>query len=150
MTTLACRLDPRFTASDLDAPRPDGAPNYTVHVLTALREQHPRATLFKLVGLDTFLTLPHWHQSARVLTLARLDRRQPPRLHPRPLRLHRTNSRHAFHAIDSVHEDVSATTLRHRLQQGDPCLDLIPAPPSPPTSPSTVSIAIRPENFSDL
>ncbi len=133
MTALACQADRRFTPSAVDAPRPGGAPNYTVDVLAALHEQDPAATLFNLVGLDSFLDLPRWHEPHRLFTLAdwivvsrpgfsfeaaehalAMDAAQRARIHP----------------LTSVHEDVAATHLRPRLEQGDPCLDLIPAPVS--------------------
>src|SRR5580704_17584024 len=50
MVELACSLDPRFAVSELDAPRPDGAPNYTVDALETLRETMPDVRPFNLVG----------------------------------------------------------------------------------------------------
>jgi len=135
MTTLACTADSRFAVSDLDAPRPDGEPNYTVHVLTTLREQMPDATLFNLVGADSFLNLPRWHQPERLLELAEwivvsrpgFSFDSPGSLAPLELT---PQQRARVHILNSVHEDISATGLRQRLQHGDPCLDLIPAPVS--------------------
>ncbi|NYF78726.1 nicotinate-nucleotide adenylyltransferase [Granulicella arctica] len=126
MTTLACATDPRFEPSTLDAPRADGSPNYTVHVLTALREQLPTATLFNLVGLDSFLDLPRWHQPHRLLELTEWIVVSRPG-YTLDLSAFTPAQRTRIHPLDSVHEDVSATELRHRLQHGDPCLDLIPA-----------------------
>jgi nicotinate-nucleotide adenylyltransferase len=62
MVELACRTDPRFAVSDLDAPRSDGSPNYTVQTLTTLQEAMPDARLFNLVGADSFLNLPRWRE----------------------------------------------------------------------------------------
>ncbi len=129
MTTLACQHDPRFNASALDAPRPDGSPNYTVHVLTALREQAADATLFSLIGADSFLTFPHWRHAEHLLDLAEWIVVSRPG-YPLDLAGYTPDQRARIHPITSVHEDVSATSLRQRLQQGDPCLDLIPAPVS--------------------
>ena len=70
MVQLACGANPRFVASDLDAPRTDGAPNYTVQTLTTLHETMPDVRLFNLVGADSFLTLPRWHDAPRLLQLA--------------------------------------------------------------------------------
>src|SRR5271156_5296600 len=58
MVELACRADSRFTVSDIDAPRKDGAPNYTIDALAALHDAKPEARLFNLVGADSFLDLP--------------------------------------------------------------------------------------------
>ena len=132
MTTLACAADSRFAVSGLDAPKADGAPNYTVHVLAALREQMPDDTLFNLVGADSFLDLPRWHQPEYLLELTEwivvsrpgfsfdsLDSLATLKLTPQ--------QRSRIHVLNSVHEDISATGLRDRLRHGDPCLDLIPA-----------------------
>src|ERR1700733_6121612 len=37
-----------FLLSNLDAPRPDGSPNYTVDTLAALAREYPNAALFVL------------------------------------------------------------------------------------------------------
>lgn len=129
MTRLACTADLRFVASDLDAPRSDGTPNYSVYVLDALRHQMPNAVLFSLVGVDSFLDLPRWHQPERLLELAEwiVVSRPGFAFDPRTLP---DEERARIHPLDFVQEDVSATELRHRLQRGEPCLDLIPAPVS--------------------
>ena len=55
MVRLACEGDGRFVASEVDAPRADWSPNYTVDTLQTLRWEMPDATLFVLVGADSFL-----------------------------------------------------------------------------------------------
>jgi len=124
MVGLACDADPRFVPSDLDAPNPDGSPNYTVDVLTRLHHLHPDDAVFSLVGLDSFLGLPTWYQPARLLELAEWI------VVSRPGFSFPQGDDRRIHLIDSVHEEVSATSLRSRLRLGDPCLDLIPAPVS--------------------
>ena len=126
MTSLACEADVRFTPSSLDGPRSDGGPNYTIDVLTELCLQMPDATLFNLVGIDAFLGLPRWYQSDRLLTAAEWIVVSRPGFTFDPYSVD-AEQRSRIHPLDSVHEDVSATDLRQRLQQGDPCLDLIPA-----------------------
>jgi nicotinate-nucleotide adenylyltransferase len=127
MVELACLQDPRFKVSEIDAPRADGLPNYTVDALSELARRMPKAKLFNLVGADSFLSLPRWHEAARLLELADwivvsrpgfaigslsslgLDMPQQSRVH----------------LLDTVHEDTAATGLRDRLEAGDPCVDLI-------------------------
>src|SRR5580698_4252134 len=41
MVELACGSDGRFADSDLDTPRDDGRPNYTVDTLASLQEAMP-------------------------------------------------------------------------------------------------------------
>ena len=50
MTRLMCGADTRLEATDMDAPREDGSPNYTVDALEAVRQRHPDATLYALAG----------------------------------------------------------------------------------------------------
>jgi nicotinate-nucleotide adenylyltransferase len=124
-----------FLASNLDAPHLDNSPNYTVDLLTTLREQHPGATLFVLAGADSFLSLPRWHSPNQLLALAEwivvsrpgspltptfLD---SPELAPLALT---PAQRTRIHRLDTVQEDVSATGLRLRLAKGDPCPGLLP------------------------
>jgi nicotinate-nucleotide adenylyltransferase len=129
MLSLACLPDPRFGVSSLDAPHPDGTSNYTIQTLTALHQLLPEDTLFNLVGADSFLSLPHWREPGNLLELAEwivvsrpgssLDDLSPLDLTP--------HQQTRVHLLQTVHEDVSSTHLRHRLEAGDPCRDLIPA-----------------------
>jgi nicotinate-nucleotide adenylyltransferase len=127
MVELACRLDSRFAASDLDAPRSDGTPNYTVQTLAALHEVMPDARLFNLVGADSFLDLPRWHEPERLLELAEwivVSRPGFPLADLSALGL-TPYQRGRVHLLQTVHEDVAATNLRVRLEAGDPCTDLL-------------------------
>jgi nicotinate-nucleotide adenylyltransferase len=128
MAALACAPDPRFTPSSLDAPHPNGSPNYSVDTLATLHTLHPAATLYMLVGADSFLELRRWNQPDLLLTLAQwivvsrpgfsLDDLSPLQLTP--------GQAAQVHLLESVHEDVSATLLRERLHHHDPCDDLLP------------------------
>jgi nicotinate-nucleotide adenylyltransferase len=77
MTALATQADPRFIPSLLDAPRSQDAietrPNYTVETLAQLRaslsSSAEPATLFTLVGADSWLDIAHWFQASRLLAL---------------------------------------------------------------------------------
>jgi len=129
MTTLACAEDERFHASTIDAPRHDGLPNYTADTLAELAQTMPATVLYNLVGADSFLSLPHWRDPARLLALAEwivvsrpgfsLDDLSALALTPA--------QRARVHLLETVHEEVSATLLRERLRTGDPCADLLPA-----------------------
>ncbi|WP_433967225.1 nicotinate-nicotinamide nucleotide adenylyltransferase [Tunturiibacter gelidiferens] len=127
MVELACLEDPRFTASQLDAPRADGAPNYTVETLSELAQRMPEARLFNLVGADSFLGLPRWHEPERLLQLAEwivVSRPGFPIENLASLGLN-AHVESRVHLLDNVHDDTAATGLRERLQGGDPCIDLI-------------------------
>ncbi len=138
MTALACAPpadgiaasveDKRFQASTLDSPRPDGLPNYTVDTLAELQRTMPDAMLFNLVGADSFLDLPHWHQPNRLLELAEWIVVSRPGFSLDDLSSLRltAHQRSRVHLLQTVHEDVSATGLRQRLHTGDLCTDLLP------------------------
>jgi nicotinate-nucleotide adenylyltransferase len=127
MVELASKADARFAASDLDAPRPDGTPNYTVETLATLRDTMPDARLFNLVGADSFLDLRRWREPERLLELAEwivVSRPGFPladfsTLALTPYQLGRV------HLLQTVHEDVAASNLRERLEGGDPCTDVL-------------------------
>jgi nicotinate-nucleotide adenylyltransferase len=68
MVRLAVNGVPGLTASNIDAPLPDGQPNYTFDTLQRLRHQlQPTDTLFCLLGADSFLTLRSWHRCSELL-----------------------------------------------------------------------------------
>ena len=137
MTALACEQDPRFRASAIDAPRPDGLPNYTVDTLARLQQSTPGAALYNLVGADSFLSLPRWRDPARLLALAEwivvsrpgFSLNFQPDSQPDDLAALQLTpaQRTRVHLLETVHEDISATSLRERLHAGDPCTDLLPA-----------------------
>ena len=66
MTRLAIAGECGFALSLLDAPQPDGAPNYTLDTLHKLRAEKPGAQLFLLLGADSFAMLRNWHGAAEI------------------------------------------------------------------------------------
>jgi nicotinate-nucleotide adenylyltransferase len=136
MTTLACMADSRFTPSTIDAPHPDGVPNFTVDTLRLLRDSMRGTQIFNLIGADSFFSLARWRDPHKLFDLAEwivVSRpgysqagdqtglvADPPGLTLTPA------ERSRIHVLDTVHEDVAATDLRERLRAGDPCTDLLP------------------------
>ncbi len=59
-----------FTLDDRETRR--SGPSYTVDTLSALRAELPDRSLCLIVGMDSFLTLPSWHQWREILKLAHL------------------------------------------------------------------------------
>ena len=131
MATLAATLRPEFGVSDLDAPRADELPNYTVETLARLRCTLPEtAQIFALVGADSFLSLPKWRAYQELLRLAEWVVVSRPGysladLSELPLSV---EERARVHVLDGIAEDVSATELRLRLAAGEDCTELIPGP----------------------
>jgi nicotinate-nucleotide adenylyltransferase len=82
MTRLAIAGEPGFELSLVDAPNHEGKPNYTIDTLGALRRQiGPRATLFCLMGADSFASLQRWHGAAEMPFAATLIVASRPGLH---------------------------------------------------------------------
>jgi nicotinate-nucleotide adenylyltransferase len=73
MTRLAIAGEPGFAVSLADAPKPSGAPNFTIETLLGLRaELPPGGTLFCLMGADSFFGLRLWHRAAEIPFVAPL------------------------------------------------------------------------------
>jgi nicotinate-nucleotide adenylyltransferase len=121
--------DSRFAVSALDAPRSDGKPNYSVDSLAALAHELPCASLFVLTGADSFLDLRRWRSPARLLALAEwivVSRPDFPLGESQLAPLALTPAQRArVHLLPTIHEEVSATELRRRLHEGDPCPGLL-------------------------
>ncbi|MGH9598345.1 MAG: nicotinate (nicotinamide) nucleotide adenylyltransferase [Terracidiphilus sp.] len=73
MTRLAIEGEPGFELSLADAPKPAGAPNYTLETLEALRASLPGdCALLCLMGADSFFGLRQWHRAAEIPFVAPL------------------------------------------------------------------------------
>lgn len=68
MLRLAIAGNEHLAISTLEIDR--GGVSYTVDTLTAIREEHPTADLFLLMGADSLRDLPHWRSSAKICQLA--------------------------------------------------------------------------------
>lgn len=124
MVALACAPDSRFAVSELDGPRADGRPNYTVDALSALKRSLPEAKIYTVIGADSFLEFPRWHEAGMLLELSEwivVSRPGFALRDPDLLPMERTR----VHRLETVMEDVSARELRLRLSVDDPCIGLI-------------------------
>jgi nicotinate-nucleotide adenylyltransferase len=122
-----------FVPSDLDAPRKDGHPNFTIDTLSRLRgvlqetEKLDEVELFVITGADSFLDLRRWRepdallQSAQWIVVSRpgfsLADFVPLALTP--------EQRGGVHLLEDVHETVSASEVRERLEAGLGCESLL-------------------------
>ncbi len=128
MTTLLCAGEPGLEASTIDAPRPDGSPNYTVDTLHRLRRTLPAgAEIFTIVGADAFLHLPKWRDASLLFDLATWVVVSRPgytsaQLAQVPLS---ATQRPRVHWLKDVTDPTSATELRARLRAGLPCESLL-------------------------
>ncbi|MFT4036106.1 MAG: nicotinate-nucleotide adenylyltransferase [Patulibacter sp.] len=122
---LATHDDPRFEVSELEIER--GGPSYTVDTLRELHRRQPGDQLIFIVGADTALSLPTWHQPQEVGRLAALGiagrqgvlrRDIVERLADLPARLE---------FFDMPRVDVSSSEIRRRLTHGHAIDYLVPA-----------------------
>lgn len=67
MTRLAIANEPGLAVSLVDAPKPEGAPNYTLETLMELRaEMGPECTVYCLMGADSLVGLRLWHRAVEI------------------------------------------------------------------------------------
>ena len=68
MTKLAIAGEPGLELSEIDTPRSDGRPNYTIDTVRALKETLAKDDqLFFLMGADSFLSIGKWHRASDLL-----------------------------------------------------------------------------------
>ena len=134
MVSLLCDLQPintrpQFETSSLDAPLPDGSPNYTVNTLSTLRSlSSPNDSIFVIVGADAFLDLRRWRSPDTLLDLAEWIVISRPGISLQQLQcLNLTPEQfHRVHLLEHLHEPASATNVRELLSAGSDCSGLLP------------------------
>lgn len=144
MVALACAGDRRFIPSLLEAPRPDGRPQYSITTAQAVkRSLGTKDRLFFLIGVDAFLDLPHWREYRRLLDLVNFIvvsrpgfdsreirktvptdqlRREAGGLHPDTIRLRRSTA----HILRGVDAPVASRDIREAIRAGRPVAGLVP------------------------
>jgi nicotinate-nucleotide adenylyltransferase len=132
MTRLLCADDPRLEVSDIDAPHADGSPNYTVDAIARLKADFPDAEIFIIVGADSFLSLPRWHEPEKLLAEAHwvvlsrpgfnLSTIDPDHSGEGIASLHLTaEQQKRVHLLETLDDETSATGIRERLRVGVSC-----------------------------
>jgi nicotinate-nucleotide adenylyltransferase len=135
LAALADARQPTFLLSRVDLDRP--GPHYTVDTLAILREQHPAAEIWFLIGADSLADLPKWRAPRRIIALARLGvlarpgyapdlgslaaRLPPPDGSEKPIDL-----RQQIDWLSGPALDVSSSALRARARQALPLRFLVP------------------------
>ncbi|MTH44895.1 nicotinate-nucleotide adenylyltransferase [Intestinirhabdus alba] len=141
MLELAIADRPLFTLDERELRR--DAPSYTASTLKAWREeQGPDAPLAFIIGQDSLLTFPDWHDYETILDNTHLIvcRRPGYPLKMAQARHQRWLERHLTHTPEALHHlpagkiylaetpwfAISASLIRERLENGEPCDDLLP------------------------
>ena len=87
-----------------------GGPSYTITTLRELREAHPEAELFLIIGRDLVDDFPSWHQSSEIEALATIV------VVDRPGYV--TDAKRGWKLLVVPPVDVSSSELRDRLREG--------------------------------
>jgi nicotinate-nucleotide adenylyltransferase len=70
MVQLAVAGNPAFQVSEMEKDR--AGPSYTADTLAELQQQYPQTEFHWILGSDCLPDLPHWHEPAKVVSLAKL------------------------------------------------------------------------------
>lgn len=128
MVRLATEDHPAFEVSRVDLDR-DG-PSFTVDTLRFLRDAYgPAAELFFVMGMDSFISLPHWVCPQEIIRLARLIVISRPGFRPDMAALERQvpGISQATEMLLSLEIGISSTELRRRIRLGLPIRYQVPA-----------------------
>jgi len=128
MVEAAIADNPAFALSRIDLDRP--GPHYTVEMLALLRQEHPQAELFFLIGGDSLADFLAWRDPASIVRQAVLAVMQRPGCEPDLAALERTlpHIRERLIWLDAPHLGISASDLRRRVREGLPLRYLVPPP----------------------
>lgn len=141
MLELAIADKPLFTLDERELKRPTAS--YTAQTLREWRiEQGPECPLAFIIGQDSLLTFPSWHDYETILDNTHLIVCRRPGY---PLQMANEQhqqwlERHLTLVPDDLHQqpagkiylaetpwfNISATLIRERLEKGEPCDDLMP------------------------
>lgn len=125
MVELACEADARFEASDLEAVRKDGRPNYSIDTIQRVTPDLAAGDrLFFVIGCDAFADIRTWHRWEEVvrgtewIVVSRPGSECDEERVPGGARVH---------WLGDVAVPVSSTGLRRRLRADERVADWLPA-----------------------
>jgi nicotinate-nucleotide adenylyltransferase len=127
MVELGIASNPFFEISRVDVDRP--GPSYTVDTISILREQSGgEAEFFFVMGLDSLVELPSWHEPHRLIQLCRLIAVKRPGFQVDLARLEASvpGISARLEIIDMPEVDISSTDLQRRVREGLPIKYQVP------------------------
>ncbi len=142
MVELACAPYPQLSVDGRELAR--AGHSYTVDTLAEMRAEQPQRQLYFIMGMDSLLSFPQWHQPQQILALCHLlVCPRPGYTLPRHGAVCDLLARHqitcaaqlqqqphgAIFLVDAPLLDVASSTLRQQLQQ--PKQSALTALPSP-------------------
>ncbi len=95
-------------------------PSYSVDTLMALRRTYPEASLCMIVGADTFIGLPQWHQWEKLIQLTNIvvTHRGDPAL-PKKGIIKNFLEKHALATHESIRSFTAGRIIQQRITQLD-------------------------------
>ena len=116
MVRVATQGQPGFTVDDCELRR-DG-PSFTIDTLAGIREEHPRASLGLIIGMDAFLGLTSWRRWEEILDLAHIVvAHRPGWKAPDIGELGDLISAHGTHRVDDLHDVPHGRVHIHAVTQ---------------------------------
>jgi nicotinate-nucleotide adenylyltransferase len=127
MVRLGIASNPHFEISRVDVDRP--GLSYTVDTISILQEQWgPDTELFFVMGLDSLVEVPTWHQPERLIRLCRLVAVSRPGfevdMHQLEASVPGISSR--VEIIDMPEVEISSSDLQRRVKEGLPIKYQVP------------------------
>jgi len=127
MVRLGIASNPYFEVSHVDMDRP--GPSYTVDTISILREQWgPGTELFFVMGLDSLVEMPTWHQPERLIRLCHLVAVTRPGVEVDlpALEISIPGISNRLEIIDMPGLNISSTDLQRRVRDGLPIKYQVP------------------------
>jgi nicotinate-nucleotide adenylyltransferase len=118
MVRLAINSNPHFAISRVDVDRP--GPSYTVDTISILQEQWGQETeIYFIMGLDSLMELPTWHQPQRLIHLCHLVvvRRPGFELDMAQLEVSLPGISSRVEILDMPEMDISSSELQERVRE---------------------------------
>ncbi len=127
MVSLAIASNPHFAISMVDVDRP--GPSYTVDTISILQERLGQETeIYFIMGLDSLVELPTWHEPQRLIQLCRLlvVRRPGFEMDMAQLEAALPGISSQVEIMDMPEMDISSSELQERVRDGLPIKYQVP------------------------
>lgn len=128
MLRCALQQEPGYCLSMLDMDRP--GPHFAVDTLRLLREEHPDAPVWFVMGADSLRDLPDWHNPQQLIALCRLAVVPRPGFPVRP-DMHENRIPGLVRRVDMIDSPLfphASRDIAARLRAGDDLGGLVPRP----------------------
>lgn len=127
MTQLAIADNSRFRLDRTDAERPP--PHYTYSLIPLLRARYPNNDLWLILGGDSLLDLPNWHQAASLVAQCQLAVLERPgeKLDWERLEAALPGVRTAVTLLSGLSMTISSTQIRRSLAANHSLRYVLPA-----------------------